>query len=171
LAVSPGQGAVNVILGQVGLGQMHAWLSDPHAALYPVIWATVWAGVGFAFLLLLGAMEQIPVTLYEAARIDGASAWRRFTAVTLPLIRPVLVITTMLELIWAANGFTTVYAMTNGGPGDATQTLPVLIYKQAFQYTNFGLASAMGVVSGIALTLVGLVSLRFSASRQEATTR
>lgn len=167
-SVAPGQGAVNVVLGSLGLGDMHTWLADPDTAIYPVAAATVWAGVGFAFLLVLGATEQIPVEVYEAARLDGAGTLRQFFSITLPLIRPVLTITTMLELVWAANGFTMVYAMTAGGPGDATTTLPVLIYKQAFQFTDYGTASTMAVLSGLVLTLLGLVAQRVGTSKQEA---
>jgi multiple sugar transport system permease protein/sn-glycerol 3-phosphate transport system permease protein/raffinose/stachyose/melibiose transport system permease protein len=112
-------------------------------------------------------MEQIPVSTYEAARIDGAGAFRTFFSITLPLIRPVLAVTTVLELIWQFNGFTVVYAMTQGGPGFATSLLPVLVYKQAFQMTDFGLASAMAVMGGVILIIVGLFSLRLSRSRQE----
>lgn len=168
LSFAPQTGVVNVLLGAVGLGDMHAWLASPDTALYPVIGVTIWAGAGFAFLVILGAMEQVPVTLYEAATLDGAKALRRFTSVTVPLIRPVLVVVAMLELIWAANGFSFIYAMTAGGPGDATTTLPVLIYKQAFQFTRYGYASALGVLSAVVLIVIGVISLRLSASRQDA---
>jgi raffinose/stachyose/melibiose transport system permease protein len=118
--------------------------------------------------VLLGAMEQIPVSLYESARIDGAGWIRIFRSITLPLIRPVLVIVTLLELIWSFNGFTTIWGMTQGGPGYATSTLPVLVYKQAFQLTDFGLASSMAVVGGVILVLLGFVMLRVSRTRQRA---
>lgn len=167
LSFAPQTGVVNVLLGDVGLGDMHAWLASPDTAIYPVIGVTIWAGAGFAFLVILGAMEQVPVSLYEAATLDGAKAFRRFTSVTVPLIRPVLVVVAMLELIWAANGFSFIYAMTSGGPGDATTTLPVLIYKQAFQFTRYGYASALGVLSAVVLIVIGAISLRLSASRQD----
>lgn len=167
LAFQPQTGIVNVILGDVGLGDTHAWLATPDTALYPLVAVTIWAGVGFAFLVILGAMEQVPVTLYEAATLDGAGPVRRFVSVTLPMIRPVLVVIAMLELIWSANGFSFVYAMTEGGPGDATQTLPILIYTTAFRFSQYGYASALGVLSAIVLIAVGLIALRLSHSRQE----
>ncbi|MEW2396322.1 sugar ABC transporter permease [Streptomyces sp. NPDC046862] len=167
-SMAPQQGAVNVVLGWLGLGDTHAWLAGTSTAIYPTIGAAVWAGVGFAFVLILGATEQIDVSLYEAATIDGAGRVRQFVSITLPMIRPVLTVTTMLEVVWAANGFTMVWAMTNGGPGNATTTLPVLIYQQAFQFTNYGLASAMAVLSGVALFVLGLIGLRMSTSRQGA---
>lgn len=167
-AVVPQQGAVNVVLGRLGLGDMHAWLAQTSTAIYPTAAAAVWSGVGFAFILILGATEQIDVSVYEAATIDGAGRIRQFFAITLPLIRPVLAITTMLEFVWAANGFTMVWAMTGGGPGDATTTLPVLIYLRAFQFTDFGQASAMAVLSGVALFVLGLLALRASNSGRGA---
>lgn len=167
IAFQPKSGAVNVLLGAVGLGNAHAWLASPTVSIYPTIFVTIWANVGFAFLLLLGAMEQIPTSVYEAARIDGSSAARTFFELTLPLVRPVLAITAVLELIFQFNGFTIIWSMTQGGPGYATSTLPVLIYTQAFQLTHFGLGGAMAVMGGVLLIIAGLFSIRLSRSRQE----
>ena len=167
IAFQPRSGIVNVLLGAIGLGSDHAWLASDNLSIYPTIFATIWANVGFAFLLILGAAEQIPVSTYEAARIDGAGVVRTFFSITLPLIRPVLAITAVLELIFQFNGFTMIWAMTQGGPGFATSILPVLIYKEAFQQTNYGLASAMAVMGGVLLVVIGLVSIRLSRSRQE----
>jgi ABC-type sugar transport system permease subunit len=165
-AFQPHQGAVNVVLGALGLGRAHAWLASASTAIYPPIFVTIWASVGFAFLLMLGAMEQIPVSVYEAARIDGASRVRALFSITLPLVRPVLAVTTMLELIWSFNGFTTLWAMTQGGPGFATSILPVEVYKLAFQQTEFGSAAAMAVVGGLILIVVGALGLKLSQSKQ-----
>jgi raffinose/stachyose/melibiose transport system permease protein len=164
-AFQPTYGAANALLGAIGLGNNHAWLADSDQAIYPVIFVTIWAGVGFAFLLILGGMEQVDVAIYEAARVDGAGPIRQFFSLTLPLIRPVIVTTSLLEVIWAANNFTVVWSMTNGGPGNATSTLPVLVYVQAFNFNNFGLASAIAVVSGIILLALGAVGLRISRER------
>jgi raffinose/stachyose/melibiose transport system permease protein len=167
VAFQPNTGIVNVMLGAVGLGGNHSWLASENLSIYPTIFVTIWANVGFAFLLLLGAIEQIPVSTYEAAKIDGSNAIRTFFFITLPLIRPVLAVTAILELIFQFNGFTIIWAMTQGGPGYATSVLPVLVYKEAFQQVNFGLASAMAVMGGFILIVVGLISIRLSRSRQE----
>ncbi len=167
IAFQPKTGIVNVLLGAIGLGNAHAWLASPTLSIYPTIFVTVWANVGFAFLLVLGAMEQIPTSVYEAARIDGSSTLRTFFSLTLPLIRPVLAITAVLELIFQFNGFTIIWSMTQGGPGYATSTLPVLIYTQAFQLTHFGVGGAMAVMGGALLIVVGLFSIRLSRSKQE----
>lgn len=157
LSVQPRSGAVNAFLGSIGLGDAHAWLADPASALYVIMAVAVWAGVGFAFLVILGAMEDVPVSVYEAASIDGASRVRQFFSITLPLIRPVLSMIVLLEVIWAFNGFTLVWGMTQGGPGNATTILPVQVYKDAFLFANFGLASAVSVVGGLFLLVIGLV--------------
>jgi ABC-type sugar transport system permease subunit len=126
-------------------------------ALWVIIAVAIWQGAGFAFLVILGAMEEVPVSTYEAAAIDGAGPIRQFFSITLPLVRPVLSMVLLLESIWAFNGFTLVWGMTQGGPGDATTILPVQVYKAAFQYGNFGTAAATSVVGGIILLVVGFV--------------
>src|SRR5207253_318985 len=166
-AMQPTTGFVNVVLGYLGLGNAHTWLAQTNTAIYPCVFASVWAGVGFGFILILGATEQIPVELYEAAELDGASAVRRFLNVTLPLIRPVVGVVGMLEFIWAANGFTLLWAMTRGGPGYATSIIPVLIYREAFVFGDYGQASAMAVLGGSVLIVIGSLILRLTRSTYE----
>ena len=165
-AFQPGQGVVNVIMGALGLGTDSAWLASEDTVLYPLIFVTVWASVGFAFILILGAMEQIPVSVYEAARIDGASTVRLFFSMTLPLATPVIIIVSLLQFIWNFNGFTVIYAMTKGGPGFSSSTLPVLVYLEAFLKLEFGRASAMAILSGLLLFVVGVLALRLSRTKQ-----
>ncbi len=167
LSVQPHSGAVNAVLGALGLGDTHAWLAQASTALYVVIAVAIWQGAGFAFLVILGAMEEVPVSAYEAAAIDGASPLRRFFSITLPLIRPVLSMVVLLEAIWAFNGFTLVWGMTKGGPGDATAILPVQVYKDAFQFGNFGPAAAIAVVGGVILLAFGFVG-QWLGSRKAA---
>jgi ABC-type sugar transport system permease subunit len=166
LAFQPGQGVANAFLGLFGLGRNHIWLAQSSTALYPPILAATWAGVGLAFLLILGAMRSIPTDVYEAARIDGASQLKQFWFLTLPLIRPVLITTAMLELIWNANGFTLLWAMTQGGPGTSTSVLPVYVYKQAFQFSQFGIAAATATLGGAILVVFGIAMLRLSKSQR-----
>jgi len=166
-AMQPTTGFVNIVLGYVGLGDAHTWLSQPNIAIYPCVFASVWAGAGIAFILILGATEQVPVALYEAAQLDGASAVRRFFSVTLPMVRPVIGVVAMLEFIWAANGFTLLWAMTRGGPGYATSILSVLIYREGFVLSDYGQSAAMAVLGGIVLVLIGSLMLRLSRSSHE----
>lgn len=166
-AFQPGVGTFNAVLGLFGLSDRTAFLADPATAIWPIIFVDVWVGVGFAFLLILGAMETVPTSVYEAARIDGAGRVRQFFTMTLPLIRPVLVVVTILQLVWAFNNFTIVWGMTKGGPGSATTTLPVLVYREAFVDGDYGSATAVAVLSGILLIIVGFIAMRFSQSKQK----
>jgi raffinose/stachyose/melibiose transport system permease protein len=166
-AFQPNQGAVNAVLGAVGLGAAHSWLANESQAIYPAIFVAIWTSVGFAFLLLLGSMEQVPISLYEAAKVDGASTLRIFFKITLPMIRPVLVIVTLLEIIWNFNSFTLMYAMTKGGPGYSTTTLPLLVYRESFQNLNYGPGSAMALLGSLFLLVIGAVSVWLNRSNQK----
>ena len=166
-AFQPHFGTVNALFELVGLPNNTALLANPDTALYPAVIATVWASAGFAFILILGAMEQIPVEVYEAAKIDGASSVRQFFSITLPLARPVIAIVGTINLIGAINNFAVIWGMTQGGPGFSTSTLPVLVYRQAFQFGDFGAATAIAIMAGVVLILMGLVAQRFWGSKQE----
>jgi ABC-type sugar transport system permease subunit len=163
----PDSGVVNILMKRIGLGSNHALLASSHTALFPVMFVGIWSAVGFAFLVILGAVEQIPVSLREAALVDGANVLQQFTKITLPLIRPILMTIFTLEIIWTFNGFTVVWAMTNGGPADSTSILPILAYKEAFRYGRFGTAAAMAVITGIFLMVVGAIGIRLSRSEQQ----
>jgi ABC-type sugar transport system permease subunit len=165
ISVQPQTGIINGILGKIGLGNTHEWLADPNTALYVIIAATIWISVAFPFLLLIGAIDRIPWEVFEAARIDGASENQQTRYFTVPLIQPVLVMILVLEFVWNFNGFTLVWAMTKGGPAGSTAILPILLYQEAFQNGSFGSASAVGVVSGVFLILIGAFGLRFANSR------
>jgi ABC-type sugar transport system permease subunit len=167
LSVQPRSGAVNAFLGAIGLGDTHAWLSDSSTAMYVIIAVAIWQGAGFAFLVILGAMEEVPVSTYEAASLDGASPVRSFFLITLPLVRPVLSMIILLEAIWAFNGFTLVWGMTQGGPGDVTTILPVQVYKEAFRFGDFGMAAAISVIGGVILLAVGFAG-QWLGSRKAA---
>jgi len=163
----PISGAVNGILGKVGLGSGHAWLASLTEARWAVMGVAIWAGVAFPFLVLVGAIARISPSLYEAADLDGAPKWRQAWNVTLPMIQPVLVMITVLELIWNFNSFTFIWAMTRGGPVSSTSTLPVRLYSDAFVHFNFGEASAIGVMASVVLVAAGLIGLRFANSRSD----
>ena len=162
----PETGVVNTILGKIGLRDDYAWLASSETALYPVIFVGIWVAVGFAFLVILGAIEQIPISVREAATVDGANIRQQFFKITLPLIKPVMLIMLTLQIIWTFNGFTVVWAMTTGGPADSTSILPILAYKEAFRFGRFGTAAAMAVIAGIFLMIIGSLGIRLSRSEQ-----
>lgn len=154
-------GGLNALL--VGLGitsEYQNFLSNPNAALFITIIAAVWRQASFAGILLLAGLQTLPGELYEAAELDGANWWQRLRNVTIPWLRPVLVTVTVLNIIYAFLQFDVIFAMTQGGPGDATQVLSVLIYRQLFVVTQIGLGSALAVVLGVAALIGGLVTVK-----------
>jgi ABC-type sugar transport system permease subunit len=165
LAFQPISGAVNGVLGKLGLGSNHAWLASPDTARWVVMAVGIWAGAAFPFLIIVGAITRIAPELYEAAELDGATGWRQMRYVTLPMIQPVLVMLTVLEIIWNFNSFTLIWAMTRGGPVSSTSTLPVRLYTAAFRDFDYGEASAIGVLASVVLIAAGLIGLRLANSR------
>ena len=153
-------GVINEILVRLGLiSQYRPWLALP-ISLGGVIAANVWQGAPFFAVMLLAAMQSVPQELYEAARIDGAGRFQQFRSVTIPLIMPTIVITTMLRIVWTANYMDLVFVMTGGGPGNASIILPVLSYITAYKKLKVGEATAMAVLQAILLIITLFVYLR-----------
>lgn len=147
LLYQPDYGLINQVLGIVGLPELQkAWLATPTTALAAVIISNVWRGFPFIMVLLLSGMASIPKELYEAAGVDGASWWRTFRSITLPLLRPVLLTSTLIALIWTFNNFSSIYVMTGGGPAGTTDILTTFVYKAAFSSFDFGHASALSIL-------------------------
>ncbi len=128
-------------------------LAEPDWAMVGPIVANVWFGIPFFAITLLAALQAIPEDLYEAAALDGASAWQRFMRVTLPLVMPTLLITVLLRSVWIVNFGDLVWIMTQGGPAGATQILPTYLFSTAFTDLNEGYASALAVAQ-LALLLI-----------------
>jgi len=146
-------GLIDAVLVRLGLPAI-PWLSDPAWALVSVIIASAWQNTPLLVLLFLAGLQSIPREPLEAAAVDGASAWRTFWAIVLPLMRPVVVIAMMIRIIDLFRTFDVVWLMTQGGPGNASNLLTVEAYKLAFQSVDFGHAAA---VSYVALVLSLLV--------------
>lgn len=138
-------GLVNYLLSLVGI-QGPIWLQDPHWAMVAITAVTVWKDVGFVAILLLAGMQDIGDDYYEAADLDGASAWHKFFRITLPLLTPTLFFVITISLINGFQLFDQVIIMTNGGPAGATSTIVEQVYKNAFQYNKMGFASAQSWV-------------------------
>lgn len=166
LGFQPEIGVVNAIMGAIGLPSDNQWLAQSATVMFPVIFVGVWVGVGFAFLVLLGAVEGVDVSIREAAKIDGASQRQQLFQIIIPLIAPVMFTILTLQLIWNFNGFNLVFAMTQGGPGRSSEILPIFTYVEAFRYGRFGPASAAAVIAGIFLVFVGWLGIKMSRSRQ-----
>lgn len=152
-------GIVNsFLLGAGVIANPIGWLSSPTLAMPTVIVVTVWKNVGFNMLIFLAGLQSIPDNVYEAARIAGKSRWQTFRHITLPLLKAPLVITTILGMIGAIRGFDAIWVMTEGGPGNATETLGVYFYRVAFASGDFSSAAAIGVIMFvIAIALSGVI--------------
>jgi multiple sugar transport system permease protein len=149
-----GSGVLNQIVGVVGLGEV-PWLTDPRLALYSVIVVNVWVGIPFVMVILYGGLQEIPKDLYEAASLDGATGVRAFTAVTWPLLRPVVIIVLMLGFIYTIRVLDIVLALTGGGPADATQTYATQAYQLSFTNFEFGTGAALSNILILANDLAG----------------
>jgi multiple sugar transport system permease protein len=143
-------GIFNYVLNEVGLSPVK-WLSDPGIALYAMMAVDVWQATPFAFLLLYAALLSLPRDPYEAAAIDGAGRWHVFRTVTLPLLRPVLMVVILLRLIDAARIFDKIFVMTRGGPGSSAYTATLTIYTEGFTKFDFGYASALSFLFQLSL--------------------
>ena len=154
LLYMPIGGAFNLILTETGIHtEIIDYLGQKSTALPAVIIATVWRGFPFWAISFLAALQGVPGELYEAAKVDGASAWQRFWDITLPTIRPVILIVTLMSSIWTANSFENIWIMTQGGPSDATMVFPVLAYF-GMQTQRLGEAAAVSVAMIPALLIL-----------------
>ncbi|MCC5972588.1 MAG: sugar ABC transporter permease [Rubellimicrobium sp.] len=151
-------GGFNLILTQTGLyPHIVDWLGQRSTAMPSVIVASVWRGFPFWFISILAALQSIPRDLYEAARVDGATLWQQFWTVTVPGIKQVVIVTTLLSSIWTANAFEHVWLLTQGGPSDATMVFPVLAYL-GMQTQRIGEAAAVSVAMLPVLVILVLVA-------------
>ncbi|MDQ3879875.1 MAG: sugar ABC transporter permease [Chloroflexota bacterium] len=159
-------GFLNETLRRLGLiDEPILWLSKPNLALGALIAVGVWSRIGFMMITILAALAAIPDDLHEAAAIDGASRWQTFRHVTFPLILPVSIIATLLQAIWTFNDFALPFVLTGGGPANATTTLSLLSYREAFQRFNIGYGTSLAVISMVLMLFVGAVYLRMQAKR------
>jgi multiple sugar transport system permease protein len=154
-------GIVNTALGLVGLGPVN-WLTSPQWSLVSVTIANIWIGIPFNLVILYSGLQTIPVGLYEAAALDGASAWQRFWRVTFPLLRPVSAITLLLGLIYTLKVFDVIWIMTRGGPADSSTTFATWSYRLGFGtlLPSFGPAAAVGNLLVVTALVFGLVYIR-----------
>jgi ABC-type sugar transport system permease subunit len=140
-------GIVNTILVSLGIiSEPIVWFIRPAAAWVPVILADVWKTTPFVALLLLAGLQNIDASLYEAARIDGASAWRQFRHVTLPLLRPAIMVALIFRTLDAFRVFDLIYALTGGGPGTSTEPIALYTFNSLLQNLQFGYGSALSVI-------------------------
>lgn len=145
LVLAPDFGLVDLVTRALGLGS-HNWLGDPQLALISVIAIHTWQWTPFAFLVILATLATLPPDVYEAARLDRAGPWQRFVHITLPLIRPAVVMVIILRTMTALSAFAAIFAATGGGPGSATEILNLYAYRTSFTELNLGYGAALAVV-------------------------
>ncbi|HVO69966.1 MAG TPA: sugar ABC transporter permease [Aggregatilineaceae bacterium] len=161
-------GLINEVLRAVGLGvYAKSWLGDPKTAMWAVIVVGVWKGFGFYMLMFLAGIQAIPSEIFESARIDGAGPLQQVRHITLPLLRPVMVTSTVLGLIWTSNYFEAIFILTGGGPARMTETFPMYIYNTAFAFYRFEKArAASNILLLLVLIGVGFYLLILSRRKQ-----
>ena len=152
LVLSPDVGLVDMTTRALGLGS-HNWLGEPQLALISVIAIHTWQWTPFAFLVLLATLSTLPPDVYEAARLDRASAWQRFVHITLPLIRPAIMMVVIMRMMTALSAFAAIFAATGGGPGSATEILNLYAYRTSFTELNLGYGASLAMVL-LAITIV-----------------
>ncbi len=141
----PQLGILNYLLSLIAIEPVN-WLGDPKMAFITIIFVDIWHQVSFMIILLLAGLSAIPKEPYEAARSDGANIFQCFYHITLPYMRPVIIITILIRLIFAIKTYDLIYIMTKGGPGDATDLISYYIYRSAFISLNLGEAAAMSTI-------------------------
>jgi multiple sugar transport system permease protein len=142
------------------IGHPIYWLSSPNSALIAVIVVNIWVGIPFNMVILYGGLQGIPVSLLEAAELDGANAWERFRYVSFPLLKPVTTVVLTLGLIYTIKVFDVIMVMTQGGPANATQTLTIWAYNLSFINFNFGQGAAVGNLLIVVALAFGVVYIR-----------
>jgi multiple sugar transport system permease protein len=142
--LAPEFGVVDYLAITAGLGSRN-WLGDPTLALVSVVAIHTWQWTPFAFMVLLASLAALPDDLYEAARIDRANAWQRFTRITLPLIRPAVVMVVIMRTMVALTAFAAIFTVTGGGPGTATEILNLYAYRKSFTELSIGYGSTLAV--------------------------
>lgn len=158
-------GLFNYLLGSLGIGPIE-WLTNTQIVMLSVVLVEIWQWTPFGFLLLLAGLQSIPPELYEAARVDGASRLGLFRYITLPLLRQQILLVILLRSIDTFRVFDKVYALTGGGPGNATETISFYIYREGFNYFHLDRAAAASVVMLLIVTAISAVYIRMIFKEQ-----
>ncbi len=156
-------GIINRILLDLGLlsGPINDWLGNPSTAFIWLIFVAIFVSLPFTTYVLLAGLQSIPRDIYEAAEVDGATGWQSYISITLPLLRPALLVAAIINMINVFNSFPIIWAMTRGGPGSLTDTTTTHMYKLAFQLLDIGQSAAMAVVNFVVILGFVLLYLRF----------
>jgi ABC-type sugar transport system permease subunit len=161
-------GLINSLLRALGLEFLILdWLGSPSVALWSLITVDIWKWYGFHMVIFLAGLQTIPVELYEAARIDGATRWRQFLHITLPLLQPVMLVNVTLSLMGAFNVFDIPYVMTEGGPANSTMVMALHIYIRGFKFYRFGYSAALSYLLLTLVTILAAIQMKLMSSSRE----
>jgi raffinose/stachyose/melibiose transport system permease protein len=164
---TPEFGFLNSFLGRIGLSAWQQdWLGNAHLTLSSLIFTNSWEFMGFGMVIFLAGLQAVPGELYEAANLDGTSGWQRFRHITFPLIAPSVTVNIILTMIGSMKVFDLIFVMTNGGPGDASESLAIRLYKEAFTLNHFGYGTAVGIVMSVLILALSVFNLRFLRKRE-----
>jgi multiple sugar transport system permease protein len=167
LMLNPDFGAINGTLRRFGIStESLTWTASPKLAMLSVIAVDVWQWTPFVFLVLLAGLQAIPEEPYEAALIDGSSRWQTFWHVTLPLLKPSILIVLLLRTMDLLRVFDQIFILTEGGPGFATEMISLYIYRTAFRFFDFGYAAAMSFVLLALTNVISVIYIKFLQTKE-----
>ncbi|MEF2248108.1 carbohydrate ABC transporter permease [Paenibacillus sp. IITD108] len=153
-------GPVNALLRSIGVENPPLWLLGVHTAIPTVVVIVVWQSIGFFMVVFLAALQNVPSELYEAAVIDGAGSWNKFWRITMPLISPTIFLLSITAIISAFQNFGPIQVLTKGGPGDASTTLSMNIYKESFVHYRFGYSTAQAIILFLLILIITVIQWR-----------
>lgn len=159
-------GILNYVLGLFGVEPV-GWLTTAQGARLAIVIAIIWRWVGYNTVIVIAGLQGIPDVLYDAARVDGATAWQRFWYVTLPKLKPVILFIAITSTIGTLQLFDEPYTLTDGGPNNATISIAMYLYNTAFRYFKFGYSSTMSIVLMIIIGVLSLLEFKLSGGEDE----
>ncbi|MFW6600248.1 carbohydrate ABC transporter permease [Propionibacteriaceae bacterium Y2011] len=165
LLLNPTSGLVNLTLQAIGVDEPPTWLVSQEWSLLSLVLIAAWSGMGFHGVIYLSALQSLPADLYEAAELDGAGRWRRFTTITWRSLMPTTTFLLVMSLIAQSQGFGLIAFLTQGGPGTSSTTLSYYMYQTGFQFYRFGYAAAMGMMSFLGVLLLSILFWRLQRGR------
>ena len=157
-------GLLDRIVGVFGFENGIPWLTSPRLAIFSVMAVTIWKGLGYYMVIYLAGLQGIPGQLYEAAALDGSDGWRRHLDITVPLMKPYILLVAVISSLSATKVFEEVFVMTQGGPRDSSQTIVYYLYEQAFSYLEMSYACAIGLVLFLLILGLSILNLKLSSS-------
>ncbi|MBD2579773.1 sugar ABC transporter permease [Oscillatoria sp. FACHB-1406] len=164
-AIYASNGLLNQFLKTVGMQDGIPWLTSPKWALWSVMLVTIWKGLGYYMVIYLAGLQSISPELYEAAALDGSESWRKHWDITLPLMKPYLILVAVISAISATKVFEEIYIMTQGGPRNSSKTVVYYLYEQAFKNLEIGYACAVGLVLFMIIFVLSIMNLLLSKER------